>query len=251
MYLQGIIMDMALLLFAALAPVIVLLCYIYRRDKHKKEPVKELLKAFGLGILSVFISLIISIPLGGLGLFSNDPSTFLGCVATAFLGAAIPEEIAKFFMFWLLIRKSRYFDEKIDGIVYASIVSLGFAAVENVLYLVNSYESWLAVGITRALFSVPGHFFFGVLMGYYYSLVRFCPSTPKAYEWLVLGAPILAHGLFDTLLFTTSIAPSISTVLVIVFLFFCNSLRKRASRSVQEHLMADALAGSPDQNQMA
>lgn len=233
-------MQTILVLIAALAPVAVLIYYIYRRDKYQKEPVKELLKAFGLGIMSVFASLLISTPLGSMGMYGNEPSTLWGALSTSFFGAAVPEEIAKFLMFWLLVRKNRFFDERMDGIVYASVVSLGFAAVENIMYMVSNYESWLAVGISRALFSVPAHFFFGVLMGYYYSLYRFCPSESKAYGWLILGAPIIAHGLFDTVLFSVNVLPSLSLILMVLFLILCNSLRKRASRSIAEHLERDA-----------
>lgn len=233
-------MQTILVLIAALAPVAVLIYYIYRRDKYQKEPVKELLKAFGLGIMSVFASLLISTPLGSMGLYGNEPSTLWGALSTSFFGAAVPEEIAKFLMFWLLVRKNRFFDERMDGIVYASVVSLGFAAVENIMYLVSNYESWLAVGISRALFSVPAHSFFGVLMGYYYSLYRFCPSESKAYGWLILGAPIIAHGLFDTVLFSVNVLPSLSLILMVLFLILCNNLRKRASRSIAEHLERDA-----------
>lgn len=232
-------MQTILVLIAALAPVAVLIYYIYRRDKYQKEPVKELLKAFGLGIMSVFASLLISTPLGSMGLYGNEPSTLWGALSTSFFGAAVPEEIAKFLMFWLLVRKNRFFDERMDGIVYASVVSLGFAAVENIMYLVSNYESWMAVGISRALFSVPAHFFFGVLMGYYYSLYRFCPSESKAYGWLILGAPIIVHGLFDTVLFSVNVLPSLSLILMVLFLILCNNLRKRASRSIAEHLERD------------
>ncbi len=232
-------MELTLLILAALAPAAVLVYYIYRRDKYQKEPVKELLKAFGLGILSIPVSLFISTPLELLGVFTTAPETFWGAVSVSFFGAAIPEEIAKFLMLWLLVRKNRCFDEKTDGIVYASIVSLGFAAIENILYLLSNYDSWVSVGATRALFSVPGHFFFGVLMGYYYSLYRFCPQESKWYKWLILGAPILAHGLFDTVLFVTNVLPSLSLILTIAFVILCNSLRKYASRSVSEHLARD------------
>lgn len=232
-------MELILLILAALAPAAVLIYYIYRRDKYQKEPVKELLKAFGLGILSIPVSLFISTPLESLGFYSTESTAFWGAVATSFFGAAIPEEIAKFLMLWLLVRRNKCFDEKTDGIVYASIVSLGFAAIENVLYLLNNYDSWVSVGATRALFSVPGHFFFGVLMGYYYSLYRFCPHESRWYKWLILGAPILAHGLFDSILFVTDVLPSLSLLLVIAFIILCNSLRKRASASVAEHLARD------------
>ena len=232
-------MQLPLILLAALAPIAILAYYIYRRDKFQKEPVKELLKAFGMGILSVPVSLLISTPLEFAGLYSMETQTLLDAVKLSFLGAAIPEEIAKFLMLWLFVRKSRCFDENVDGIVYASVVSLSFAAVENILYLVTNYESWISVGITRALFSVPGHFFFGVLMGYYYSLFRFYPAAGRKVKWLVLGAPILAHGLFDTVLFSVEVLPGLSAALMIAFILLCNSLRKRASRSIAEHLERD------------
>ena len=233
-------MQLPLILLAALAPIAILAYYIYRRDKFQKEPVKELLKAFGMGILSVPVSLLISTPLEFAGFYSMETQTLLDAVKLSFLGAAIPEEIAKFLMLWLFVRKSRCFDENVDGIVYASVVSLGFAAVENILYLVTNYESWISVGITRALFSVPGHFFFGVLMGYYYSLFRFYPAAGRKVKWLVLGAPILAHGLFDTILFSVEVLPGLSAALMITFILLCNSLRKRASRSIAEHLERDS-----------
>lgn len=234
-------MQLFLLMIAALAPVAVLIYYIYRRDKYQKEPIRELLKAFGYGVLSVPVALCISLPLTSAGLVPIEPSTLWGAVGVSFLGAAIPEEIAKYLMLLLFLRKCRFFDERIDGIVYASVVSMGFAAVENVLYLVSNYDAWVSVGISRALFSVPGHFFFGVLMGYYYSLHRFCPSDGKARKWLVLGAPILAHGLFDSVLFSVNVMPSLSLVLMILFLFLCNSLRNRACRSIERHLQSDML----------
>ena len=233
-------MQLPLILLAALAPIAILAYYIYRRDKFQKEPVKELLKAFGMGILSVPVSLLISTPLEFAGFYSMETQTLLDAVKVSFLGAAIPEEIAKFLMLWLFVRKSRCFDENVDGIVYASVVSLGFAAVENILYLVTNYESWISVGITRALFSVPGHFFFGVLMGYYYSLFRFYPAAGRKVKWLVLGAPILAHALFDTVLFSVEVLPGLSAALMIAFILLCNSLRKRASRSIAEHLERDS-----------
>lgn len=232
-------MQLVFLLVAALAPVAMLVYYIYRRDKYKKEPVRELLKAFGYGILSVPIALCMSVPLSSVGLVPAEPSTLWGAVGVSFLGAAIPEEIAKCLMMLLFLRKSRFFDERMDGIVYASVVSMGFAAVENVLYLVSNYDAWVSVGITRALFSVPAHFFFGVLMGYYYSLYRFCPFGNQSYKWLILVAPILAHGLYDTVLFSIDVMPSLSMILMVIFLILCNSIRKRASRSIFEHLNRD------------
>lgn len=229
------------ILIAALAPVAMLLYYIYRKDEFQKEPVKEVLKAFGLGILSVFVSLMISGPLGAFGLYPEEQETIWDGIAISFFGAAIPEEIAKFLMFWLLVRRNRYFDEHMDGIVYAAAVSLGFAGLENIMYLFSA-EDWVSTGIARALFSVPGHCFFGILMGYYYSLVRFDPITPLINRFWVLGAPILAHGIFDSILFASDVLPQVlSLVLMIVFIVFCNSLRKQASKRIRAHLVNDGV----------
>ena len=233
-------METILMLIAAIAPAVVLGYYIYKKDKFKQEPPKELLKAFGLGVLSVFVSLGISLPLKYLGFYTNEPHAFWEGVCAAFCGAAIPEEIAKFLMFWLVVRKNRWFDEKMDGVVYASCVALGFAALENILYLASNFDAWVSVGIARALLSVPGHFFFGILMGYYYSLVRFSVSPSMKNKCMVLLAPILAHGIYNSLLFTMDIVPSLSLVLMVVFLFGVNKLRKIAVKKAEQHLMADA-----------
>lgn len=234
-------MESLIIMTAALTPAAILLYYIYRKDKFRKEPVAELLKAFGFGIVSVFLSLFMSLPLGYMGFYPDVPATFAGAVATSFFGAAIPEEIAKFLMFWLLVRRNRYFDEHMDGIVYASCVSLGFAGLENIMYLFSNYDAWISVGITRAVFSVPGHFFFGILMGYYYSLVRFDPLLPKYRRYLVLGVPILAHGIYDSILFVMDVAPGVAVLLMVVFVMMCNSLRKYCSRRIQDHLEKDGV----------
>ena len=232
---------MIYILIAALAPVAMLLYYIYHKDEFQKEPVKEVLKAFGLGVASIFVSLMISGPLGAFGFFPEVQETIWDCIAISFFGAAIPEEIAKFLMFWLFVRRNRYFDEHMDGIVYAAAVSLGFAGLENIMYLFSS-DDWIGTGIARALFSVPGHFFFGILMGYYYSLVRFDPVTPAINRFWVLGAPILAHGIFDSILFTTDVVPEVlALVLMIAFIIFCNSLRKQASKRIRAHLVNDGV----------
>ena len=232
---------MTYILIAALAPVAMLLYYIYRKDEYQKEPVKEVLKAFGLGVASIFLSLMISGPFGAIGLYTAEQVTLWDGIAISFFGAAIPEEIAKFLLFWLFVRRNKYFDEHMDGIVYAAAVSLGFAGLENVMYLFSA-EDWVSTGIVRALFSVPAHFFFGILMGYYYSLVRFDPVTPSINRFWVLGAPIIAHGIFDSILFSAGVLPEgLALVIMIVFIWFCNSLRKQASRRIRAHLVMDGV----------
>lgn len=223
----------------ALLPVAILVFYICRKDSASPEPAGQLLKAFFYGVLSVLVSLCISMPWESLGLFSSEATTVAGSIAAAFFGAAIPEEIAKFFMLWLLLRNNPYFDEKMDGIVYAVCVSLGFAALENLMYLFSNAESYLSVGISRAIFAVPGHFCFGILMGYYYSLAAFYPKSPGINKALVLLAPILAHGIYDSILFVIDVTPAISSILMVVFLVFCHRMWKYGSARIKEHLQRD------------
>jgi RsiW-degrading membrane proteinase PrsW (M82 family) len=232
-------METIIILLIALLPIAILLYYIYHKDKKKPEPTGQLVKAFFYGILSIPLSFCMSIPLGLIGVYPAEATSIFGSISTAFFGAAIPEEIAKFFMLWLLLRKNPYFDEKMDGIVYAVCVSLGFAALENIMYLFTNAESYVWVGIARAIFAVPGHFCFGILMGYYYSLAKFYPKTPKKNKALILVAPIIVHGLYDSILFIINVTPAISGVLMIVFLIFCHKMWRYGSKSIQEHLKRD------------
>ena len=234
-------MENSIILFSALLPIVILIYYIYHKDKDSPEPTGQLVKAFFYGILSIPLSFCISIPLGLIGVYSAETTSILGSVSAAFFGAAIPEEIAKFIMLWLLLRKNRYFDEKMDGIVYAVCVSLGFAALENIMYLFTNADSYLSVGIARAIFAVPGHFCFGILMGYYYSLAKFYPKIPTKNKVLILVAPIIVHGLYDSILFIINVTPAISGVLLIVFLVFCHKMWKYGSKSIQEHLKRDLI----------
>ena len=235
-------MDTNIIIFTALLPVAILLYYIYRKDKNSPEPTKELIKAFLLGILSIPLSFCISIPFGVIGLYNNEVTNIFDSIRLSFFGAAIPEEVAKFFILWMVLRKNPYFDEKMDGIVYAVCVSLGFAAVENIMYLFSNVERFLAVGVTRAIFSVPGHFCFGILMGYYYSLAKFYPQSSKRNKALILIAPILVHGIYDSILFSINVTTTISGILMIVFLVFCVKMWKYASKRIQEHLQRDLCA---------
>ena len=231
-------MQITLILISALTPVAVLLWYIYRKDKVQPEPTKWLLKAFGFGVLSTFLSFVFSVPaclLLGMEMDANTYSSIREAFADAFVLAAIPEELAKLIMLWLLLRKNPHFDEKFDGIVYAVCIGMGFAGIENVMYLAGGIEdgSWIVIGISRALFSIPGHFFFAVLMGYYYSLYHFgIDRSPKA-KAMILVAPILAHGLFDGILFCMNVDEGLALICLFLFLYFFNKLRKRGKERIE------------------
>lgn len=226
---------MYLVIFAAIAPVVVLLWQILKRDSANPEPPKMLMKAFFYGMVSTVVTFIfrpITEVIGDITMLDDNP--LAQAFKQAFFSAALPEEEAKLLMLWLLLRNNPYFDERFDGIVYAVCVGMGFAAVENVLYLFSNYDSWLSVGIVRALFAVPGHFFDAVIMGYYYSHYHFGTRRNPATKALILAAPVVAHGIYDGILFSYDIDDGVAVVALILFLIFFNRLKKTGRRLIDE-----------------
>ncbi len=232
---------MSFIVAAAILPVIILVAFILRKDSNSPEPPCQLLKAFSAGCLCVIPALALACLFTEAGLVPAEVTSVWKAVLNSFWGAAIPEEIAKLLMLWLVLHKNPYFDEKMDGIVYAVCVSLGFAAIENVFYLISNADSFLRVGIMRALFAIPGHFCDGVLMGYYYSLAVFAARSRTRHRLLILGAPVLAHGVYDSLLFSASVSGVMGGILFLIFPVFCYQLWKYASRRIARHLAADGV----------
>ena len=179
--------------FAALVPSALLAWYFHSRD-HRPEPARAVWTSFGLGVAAILPVLLVDWPimtaLGHLG------SPALTGTAEAFLVAAIPEEFFKFAVLFWWARRRRWFDEPMDGMVYGVIVSLGFATLENLLY---SLQGGLGVALMRALLSVPGHAFWGAIMGYFVALAHFGPPSERRRRIAqALCWPMLLHGVYDT-----------------------------------------------------
>jgi len=224
----------------AVLPAFILVYLTYQQDKLQREPVKNLVKAFFFGCASVFASLFISIPSMRIGLFPPEIKSVGDAFRTAFFGAAIPEETAKLFLLWLFLRKCKDFDERMDGIVYAVCVGMGFAAFENIEYLFAAGSGWVTTGIGRSLTAIPGHFAFAVIMGYYYSLNHFDRyRAPYAglKMWLY---PVLAHGIYDTIAMMAAVTPEMSGAISLVILLGCFWALKKAQKRMSKHLIADS-----------
>lgn len=226
---------------AAVLPAFLLFAFIYWKDKYQREPIGQLLLGFFFGILSCFLSLSISQPLKFLGFFPDEPTTIYGAIASAFFGAGIPEEGAKLLMLWLLVNRNKYFDEHFDGIVYAATIGLGFAAFENILYLVSNIDTWQTVATARAMFSVPGHFFFAVIMGYFFSLAYFGKGGWRQYA-RAFYLPVLLHTTYDALLFVCRVFAdnqAIQALLLILFYVFFIKMWLQVRRRMSMHLDKD------------
>ena len=224
----------------AVVPAIILIYYTYQQDKLQREPTKNLVKAFFYGWGAVLATLIVTGPAVGAGLIPTEFHSLADAVRTAFLGAAIPEESAKLLMLWLFLRKCRDFDERMDGIVYAVCVGMGFAAFENIEYLIAAGSDWVTTGIGRSLTAIPGHFAFAVIMGYYYSLNHFDKYRAPGAGLKMWLYPVLAHGLYDSIAMYAQVSPELSGVISTIILLGCFWALKAARRQMSKHLTADA-----------
>lgn len=223
---------MLLVIITALIPAFILGWWIYQKDSARPEPIRELIKAFLYGVGSTFVTLVITQLLAIVGLFTYDLGSFSGAVSTALFAAALPEEMSKLLMLWLFLRKCVYYDEYFDGIVYAACVGLGFAATENILYLVQS-EDWLGTGIMRGLTAVPAHFAIACAMGYFYSKRHFGDrSTVTAV--CVLAVPVLIHWIYDALAFSEGIFPAMSVVINILFVLLIYRVYKSTMKRIDD-----------------
>jgi RsiW-degrading membrane proteinase PrsW (M82 family) len=182
------------ILIASLAPVIIILLYIYLRDKYDREPLWLLIQLVIAGALAVIpIALVERLLVG----WAPSLGKVGDAVYHAFVVAGVTEEGFKFLVLYLLVWNHSRFDEKFDGIVYAVFVSLGFAAVENIMYVLQSgYQT----ALVRALTAVPAHALFGVTMGYYLGIARMYEEIRSAHLRKAILVPILLHGIYDFIL---------------------------------------------------
>lgn len=202
------------LLVLALAPVLIIAVYIYFRDKYEKEPIGLLLKALVLGMLLPIPVIVVE---KSLMYIVPDLSNAWFAFYNAFVVAAFSEELFKFLALFILIWKNVNFNEKFDGIVYATFISLGFAGIENILYVFQHGE---ATGYVRAIVSVPGHALFGVTMGFYFGMAKFYPKRKVEFLIKSLLYPILLHGIFDFILMLGDARLMFLFIPFVIFLYF-------------------------------
>ncbi len=188
-------------LFAiALAPGVAIMLYIYLKDKHEREPLSLLLISFIYGIFSALVTLMITIPVETLITLRADD--LLHEFVDAFLKVAFIEELSKFLFVRFILYTNRNFNEPFDGIVYAVMVSMGFAALENVVYV---FQYGFETGILRMFTAVPAHASFGVMMGYFLGIGKFQRHRQLYFSVVALLVPTFFHGTYDYFFFIAKI----------------------------------------------
>jgi len=223
---------MNLMITAAVLPAVLLGLYIWKKDPHP-EPFKWVFRAFLYGVGLCLPVAFLESYVSGLLFGGAEPTTLFGSTVQAFFVAAAPEEGAKLLALWLFLRRCPEFDEDFDCIVYAVFVSLGFATVENIGYVMMSGEGWMTTAVMRALLAVPGHYAFAIMMGFYYAVYCFFDHS-KANAAKIFLIPFLAHGVYDAIAMSGAVNPIAASVSTIVLIYFCIKLQRAAQRKVQE-----------------
>jgi RsiW-degrading membrane proteinase PrsW (M82 family) len=185
-------MDALGLLALALAPGTAIVIYIYLKDQHEREPLRLLILSFFYGVLSTLMTLSISHPIE-LFLSTKDEDV-ITLFVTAFFKVALVEEFSKFVFVRFILFRNKNFNEPFDGIVYAVMVSMGFATLENILY-VEKYG--VVTAILRMFTAVPAHATFGILMGYFLGLAKFSHNRGLMLSLIALAVPTIFHGAYD------------------------------------------------------
>lgn len=185
------------LLALAIAPGIAICIFIYLKDKYNREPLGLLVMSFILGMLTIIPAIILEKTFG-LSMESLGSASLMAVAMFAYGVVALSEEGCKFLVLRFYCYPKKAFDDPFDGIIYAVMVSMGFATLENIGYVL---EHGIGTGITRMFLSVPAHATFAVLMGYHVGLAKFYPARRNYYLLMGLLWAVVFHGTFDFFLF--------------------------------------------------
>lgn len=192
-----------LLLFLSVLPGILIVIYIYLKDKKRPEPLGLLLTSIAFGVFSTYPAIKMEeFGIYDLKVFANhDPWMVF---TFSYLIVAFSEELMKYIFLRYYVFPKLAFSEPIDGIVYAVAISMGFAMMENVLYVVvrtSDFDKALVIALSRMFTAVPAHASFAVFMGYFVGLAKFRPKFQVIYLVLGLMVPVLIHGSYDFFIF--------------------------------------------------
>lgn len=181
-----------LLNILAIVPGLLICYYIYRRDKYEREARLHL-------ILSFLLGMVITLPVMSIQSWAHqqgfDDVQHLGLTLFfSFIVVAFSEELLKFLTLMVYPFNRPFFNEPIDGIVYAVMIGMGFATLENILYA-NRYG--FSTTLLRAFTAVPAHAVFAIILGFYAGKAKFDPKNRVRLLITGLLIAIGIHGLYD------------------------------------------------------
>ncbi len=217
------------LLVLAVTPGLYLLWYFYKKDEYEPEPMDLVMKTFVAGAVMVFpAAMLESWLMVGPFLVTEGASWVFVFIASFFIIGPV-EEYFKLRAVMRTAFDSPEFNEPMDGVVYCSAASLGFASLENIFYVVGTGSVW--VGLARAVLSVPGHAFMGVLMGYWVGKAKMEPENKDKYITIGFVLATVLHGIYDFFILAEP-----NPVFLLFFLYiFMGTLVKKGKEAIEEH----------------
>lgn len=203
-----------MLIVFAILPIILLAILFYRLDELEKEPKQELVKACLFGLISIFLTVMISY-IVNLHQIEVSSLKSLGKIGYSFFAIGFIEEFSKWLVTIFFLKKNKQVDTLFDYILYAIYIGLGFALVENVLYTITG---GIFVALVRAFLTVPAHAFYAITMGYYLGKAKVYKQK-NAYL-LSLFIPVLLHGTFDSFILVGDYLSYLLFFLFVIGLYF-------------------------------
>lgn len=207
----------------AVLPSVLLLLFVVRRNKNSRDPMSLLVWLAVLGAVSTIPAVVVEL-VGGVLLYyiGLESGTAVYELVNCFFIVAMIEELGKFLGMLILTWKNKNFDHSYDGVIYGVCSSLGFATLENILYV---FQGGIGLGILRAVTAIPLHCSCGVIMGYFYSKARENANKGEGAAGNMLIAYFSTmgiHGLYDFVLSIddTSVILCILVLILSVVLMF-------------------------------
>lgn len=234
-------MDNLLILIAlAVVPCILVALFIYWRDKLDDEPINLMVGAFFGGIASVVPAYFISRALNDI-ILAGPPINSFEIAIDAFICVALAEEFSKYIFLRYIAYRHKSFNLPFDGVSGAIMVGMGFAMVENLLYVLSNGSSGYDIALMRMYTAIPAHLVFAVLMGYFVGLAK-RNEHHTGYLFLGVAVAVLTHGFYDYFIFTNQLVAiyigAIASTLTAVYLFV-KALRQYKKASPPEHVSSN------------
>lgn len=220
---------MLILISVAIAPGLALFCFFYLRNQMATEPRKTLLQTFIYGAILTF-------PIMFLQYVFKEEQVFSSPIIQDVFFSSVIEEFFKWLILILLIYHHVEFDDPYDGVLYGVAVSLGFATIENIMYIM-SYGVHTA--FLRAILPVSSHALLGVLMGYYLGKAKFSKMN-NSYQlrFMALFAPMLLHVLYN-MIFTSQQNWIYFMIPFMLFLWWFGLRKVKQAHIALVHLIAE------------
>jgi RsiW-degrading membrane proteinase PrsW (M82 family) len=230
-------MQQIFLVMPIVLPVIFWAVYHYHKDRHLPEPLGNLLLAFVLGLLAAGISRLLYMGLEPMGL-RYDASALadtsgLGLLAYALLAIGPIEEFSKLVPFMLVVLRFKEFDEPLDGIIYASFIGLGYAAIENWQYLeyLTTTEAY-----ARGFASPVVHIVFASIWGHWIAKAYLRKNSVAVAAIAGLAVAAILHGIYDFIVILNphNSLPLAAVLIISVWLWRLRLMRKMHEQASQE-----------------